>query len=135
MGRIERFEDLIAWQKARTLAAAIYQASRQFPRDFALVTQIRKSAISVASNIAEGFERNRPSEFHQFLSIAKSSCGELRTQLYIAHDAGYLTSAEADALQSLAAEVGRIVGGLRAAIERRHLRHRRTQHSALSTQL
>ncbi len=118
--RVERFEDIIAWQKARALTARIYQLTCEgkFARDYGLKDQIRRAAVSIMSNIAEGFERGRPSEFHQFLSIAKGSCAELRSQLYIAFDAGYLSKEVFDELMSKAIEVGRIVGGLRAAVER-----------------
>lgn len=71
------------------------------------------------SNIAEGFERGRAAEFHQFLSIAKSSCAELRSQLYVALDAGYVNKDKFTELMSKANEVGRIIGGLRAAVERK----------------
>jgi four helix bundle protein len=80
---------------------------------------MQRAAVSVMSNIAEGFERNRPSEFHQFLSTAKASCGELRSQLYVAADVGYLQQERFAALLTQAEEVARIVGGLRAAIEKR----------------
>ena len=70
------------------------------------------------SNIAEGFERGSRGEFHQFLSIAKSSCAELRSQLYVALDIGYIDQQAFDRLLADAEEVGRIVGGLRAAVER-----------------
>jgi four helix bundle protein len=88
-GVIERFEDLVAWQKARSLTAKVYQltAMGSFGRDFALRDQIRRACVSVMSNIAEGFERGRPAEFHQFLSVAKGSCAELRAQLYVSFDA------------------------------------------------
>src|SRR5579871_6483852 len=78
---IRRFEDLIAWQKARTLTAAVYRVTAEgpFSRDFALRDQIRRAAISVMSNIAEGFERGKPTEFHNFLCIAKGSCAEIRS--------------------------------------------------------
>ena len=71
--KIEKFEDFIAWQKARKLTKEIYKATNQttFSRDFGLKDQIRRAAVSIMSNIAEGFERGRPTEFHQFLSIAK----------------------------------------------------------------
>ena len=74
--RIERFEDFIAWQKARKLTADIYRVTSEgsFARDFGLKNQIRRAAVSSMSNLAEGFERGRPAEFHQFLSIAKASC-------------------------------------------------------------
>src|SRR6476620_11435279 len=90
--RIERFEDLIAWQKARQLTKGVYLTSLvgRFARDFVMCDQIRRSAISVPSNIAEGFERGTRAQFQHFLSIAKGSCAELRTQLYIAHDIGYI---------------------------------------------
>ena len=117
--KIERFEDLIAWQKARTLAARIYELTKagDFSRDFGLKDQIRRAAVSVISNIAEGFERNRQKEFHQSLSIAKGSCAEVRAQLYVALDAGYLTNSEFKQLMANAEEVGRILGGLRASVE------------------
>ena len=120
-GHVERFEDLIAWQKARVLTREVYQATLKHPfcRDFGLKNQIQRAAVSVMSNIAEGFERRRPAEFHQFLSIAKGSCGEVRAQLYVALDVEYLTEEEFRRLSALAEEVGRIVNGLRSAIERR----------------
>lgn len=71
------------------------------------------------SNIAEGFERFRPGEFHQFLSIAKGSCGEVRSQLYVALDARYITQLNFDGLMSQAFEVGNLLGGLRRSVERR----------------
>jgi four helix bundle protein len=70
------------------------------------------------SNIAEGFERGRKQEFHQFLSTAKGSCGELRAQLYVANDVGYLTPTKFRAMLASAEEVARIIGGLRAAVQR-----------------
>ena len=81
--RIERFEDFIAWQKARKLTDDIYRVTSEgsFAQDFGLKDQIRRAAVSSMSNLAEGFERGRPAEFHQFLSIAKASCAELRAQL------------------------------------------------------
>lgn len=71
------------------------------------------------SNVAEGYERGRPTEFHQFLSIAKGSCAELRSQLYVALDAGYLNADAFGGLMTQASEVGQILGGLRASVERR----------------
>ena len=94
--KIGRFEDFIAWQKARKLTSEIYKVTNRglFSRDFGLKDQIRRAAVSSMSNLAEGFERGRPGEFHQFLSIAKGSCAELRTQLYVALDVGYIDSTE-----------------------------------------
>src|SRR4051812_37671916 len=120
MAKIERFEDLIAWQKARVLTRQIYEATRLpgFSRDFGLMDQIRRASVSVMSNVAEGFERGRPGEFHQFLSTAKASCGEVRSELYVALDAGYVTTPHFQRLMCDAEEVGRIIGGLRAGVQR-----------------
>jgi len=120
MSKIERFEELIAWQKARELTAAIYRMSRQgsFAKDFGLCGQIQRAAVSTMSNIAEGFERGGRGEFHQFLSTAKGSCGEVRSQLYVALDVGYINQSIFNQLLGQAEEVGRIVGGLRASVQR-----------------
>ena len=120
MGKVERFEDLIAWQKARELTRAIYEATRQgaFAKDYGLSGQIQRAAVSIMSNIAEGFERGGRGEFHQFLSTAKASCAEVRSQLYVALDVGYLDKATFDSLMQQGEEVARIVGGLRASVQR-----------------
>jgi four helix bundle protein len=119
--KIERFEDFIAWQKARKLTADIYKVTSlgRFARDFGLKDQIRRAAVSIMSNIAEGFERGRATEFHQFLSIAKGSCAELRSQLYVAFDAEYLLPEQFRQLMSAATETGQIIGGLRVSVEKR----------------
>jgi len=119
--KIDRFEDFVAWQKARKLTSDIYEVTGQgkFARDFGLKDQIRRAAVSSMSNLAEGFERGRPAEFHQSLSIAKGSCAELRTQLYVALDVGYLNRDTFDSLMVKAIEVGKILGGLRLSVERR----------------
>ena len=118
MAKIEKFEDLIAWQKARQLAGNVYSVTNigKCARDFKFCGQIQSAAISVMSNIAEGFERNRPAEFHQFLSIAKGSCGEVRSLLYAALDIGYIEEEHFNKLKADAEEVGRIVNGLRDSI-------------------
>jgi len=120
MAPVECFEDLIAWQKARALTAAVYRACRRdsVRRDYALCNQLRRAAVSVMANIAEGFERGGRGEFHQFLSTAKASRAEVRSHLYVAMDAGYLQRPEAEALLGQAVEVGRILGGLRKAVAR-----------------
>ena len=119
--KIERFEDFIAWQKARKLTADIYRVTSEgsFARDFGLKDQIRRAAVSSMSNLAEGFERGRPAEFHQFLSIAKASCAELLAQLYVALDVGYISLSTFDRLMAQGTEVGQIIGGLRLSVERR----------------
>jgi four helix bundle protein len=120
LSKVERFEDLIAWQKARDLARAIYQITQEgaFARDFGLARQIQRAAVSIMSNIAEGFERSGRREFHQFLSTAKGSCAEVRSQLYVAFDSSYLMKSEFQRLLAQAEEVGRVVGGLRASVEK-----------------
>jgi len=122
MSKVQRFEDLIAWQKARRLTRQVYEFTRRgsWARDFGLSGQIQRASVSIMSNIAEGFERNRHAEFHQFLSVAKSSCAEVRSQLYVALDVGYLNLSEFEALLAQAEEVGRIIGGLRAAVGRQY---------------
>ena len=120
MGKIERFEDLIAWQKARELMKVIYQVTREgaFAKDFGLSGQIQRAAVSVMSNIAEGFERNRRTEFHQFLSTAKASCAEVRSQLYVALDVGYFDKHAFDRLLEQTEEVGRVACRLRTSVDR-----------------
>ncbi len=120
-GKIERFEDFLAWQKARGLTAAAYRMTGggEFARDFGLRDQIRRASVSIMSNIAEGFERGTPSEFQRFLSIAKASCAELRSHLYVALDAGYLNREDFDSMYARAVEVGRMVGGLRVSAQQR----------------
>ena len=118
--RIDRFEDLIAWQKAREITKEVYQTSRlgEFAKDFGLAGQIQRASVSIMSNVAEGFERGGRSEFHQFLSIAKASCAEVRSLLYVALDVNYIKKNEFRKIMDKAKEVGRIVGGLRASVDR-----------------
>ena len=118
--KVERFEDLIAWQKARQLTSEIYRISGQsdFSKDFGLRDQIRRAAVSAMSNIAEGFDRGSRGEFHQFLVIAKASCAEVRSQLYVAQDAGYINQEIFDTLSNSTGELSRIIGGLRAAVQK-----------------
>lgn len=120
MGKIVSFEDLVAWQKARELTREIYTVTSEgrFAKDFGLANQIQRSAVSVMANIAEGFERSGKAEFPHFLSTAKASCAEVRSHLYVALDVGYLDQLSFTRLQALAQEVGKIVSGLRASIQR-----------------
>ena len=121
MAKVTRFEELVAWQKARLLTQDVYRVSGEgaFGKDFGLKDQIRRAAVSTMSNIAEGFERGRPAEFHQMLSIAKGSCGEVRSQLYVAFDSGFIDKGTFTKLLESAEETGRIIGGLRASISDR----------------
>ena len=118
--RIDKFEDLIAWQKARELTREIYQISQQgaFAKDYGLSGQIQRASVSIMSNIAEGFERGGRGEFHQFLSVAKSSCAEVRSLLYVALDIKYIHKTQFIKIMDKAREVGRIVGGLRASVDK-----------------
>ena len=106
------YKDLVAWQKAMTMVTNVYEVTKSFPSDerFGLISQIRRCAVSVPSNIAEGQARNTPGEFKQFLGIARGSLAELTTQLIIAQNLGYLPS-EAPTI-SMVEEVGRILTGL-----------------------
>jgi four helix bundle protein len=113
MARIEKFEDIEAWKKARQLTKEIYQLTREGPacRDFRYIDQIRSASCSIMSNIAEGFERDGNAEFRQFLYIAKASAGEVRSQLYVGIDAGYFTDADFHRLMGLTQEIMRLTGG------------------------
>ena len=113
MAKIERFEDIDAWKRARVLTRRVYAITNagEFARDFGLRDQIRRACVSVMSNIAEGFERGGDKEFARFLSIAKGSAGEVRAQLYVALDVGYLPQPEFDELTQLAVEISRLLSG------------------------
>ena len=120
MDKVTRFEDLIAWQKALDLTVAVYEVTRRGPfrTDFGLSGQVQRAAVSIPSNIAEGFERGGRAEFHQFLSTAKGSCGELRSHLYVSSRIGSLEQIDFRELLERAEEVARIVGGLRSTVQR-----------------
>lgn len=108
MATIECFEGLICWQRSRELTKAVYKAFRDC-RDFGLKDQIRRAAVSIMSNIAEGFERGTQAEFLNYLFIAKGSAGEVRAQLYVALDAGYINSETFVSISGLALECSRLV--------------------------
>ena|ERR1700722_14691412 len=113
MASIKRFEDVEAWKQGRELTRRIYQITSQskFTRDYALRDQIRRAAISITSNIAEGFDRRGNREFVQFLAIARGSASELKSQLYTALDAGYVDQKEFAELYQLAHSVVLLIGG------------------------
>jgi four helix bundle protein len=116
-----RFEDLVAWQKARELTRQVYEVTKvgQFSKDFGLSSQMQRAAVSVMSNIAEGFDRTGRAEFRHFLLIAKGSCAEIKSQLYVALDIGYIDDHTFQRVSGMADEVGRIIGGLRLSVESR----------------
>ncbi len=119
MAVAKRFEELVAWQKARLLAQSIYSITNKAPfdRDFALRDQIRRSAISIMANIAEGYQRRKPGEFSQFLGYALGSCAEPQSHLYLASDIRYLLTDEFEKLSAQAEEVAKITYALRESIE------------------
>ena len=128
---VTRFEDLKSWQQGRELARMVYDLTHRssFSKDFALRDQIRRAVISITSNIAEGFERDGRQEFSQFLSIAKGSCGEVRSQLYLAEDQGYLEDQEALQLRALAFSISRLIAGLMNYLRRTE--YRGTKYSSV----
>ncbi|WP_331051965.1 four helix bundle protein [Longimicrobium sp.] len=103
------------WQKAMALCVQIYRVSRtgEFARDFGLQRQIQRAAVSVMSNIAEGFERNSRAEFARFVAIARGSVGEVRAQLYLARELGYMSTDECGRLVSACLEITRMLVSLR----------------------
>jgi four helix bundle protein len=113
MSTIKRFEDIQAWQKAREVAAAIYRLCREgdLATDFGLRDQIRRSAVSAQSNIAEGFGREGNQEFIRFLKIAKGSTCEFRSQLYNLLDAEYIGEETFEDLYEMSQETERLIGG------------------------
>jgi len=108
MATIQKFEDLICWQKARILTKEIYQTFRSC-NDRGLKDQIQRATVSVMSNIAEGFERGTRQELVNYLYIAKGSAGEVRAQLYIALDVGYVNEERFKYLSNLARECSRLI--------------------------
>jgi four helix bundle protein len=115
------FEDLDVWQRSRRFAKQIYEISGDgdFVRDFGLKDQVRRSAVSVLSNIAEGYERRSPNEFRNFLNIAKGSAGELRAQLYLVMDLGYKKQDEIRPMITEISEISRMIVGLMRSRENR----------------
>jgi four helix bundle protein len=113
MGKIERFEDIDAWKKARELTKIIYDVTGQgkIAADFPLRDQLRRAAVSIMANIAEGFEREGNKEFRQFLAVAKGSVGEVKSLLYVALDAGLTSTEQFLRLTALAEEVSRLLAG------------------------
>ena len=108
MAAIMKFEEIESWKRGRELCKELYRITSQgqFAKDFGLKDQIRRAAVSIISNIAEGFERDSgDKEFRHYLGMSKGSAGEVRSQLYIALDAGYLTQPEFDDLNRLVVDV------------------------------
>ncbi len=119
MTTIHRFEEIEAWQTARELTRAVYSISKKgaFSRDFGLRDQMRRAAVSAMSNIAEGFESRTSGLFLEFMGRAKGSAGELRAQLYIASDAGYLTEEQFASLCALCEKCSGQISGFSSYLE------------------
>jgi four helix bundle protein len=113
MAKIERFEDILAWQKARELVAAIYKTSSdgRFAKDFGLRDQIRRAAVSIMLNIAEGFARKTKREFLQFLAIAHGSVAEVQSALYVTLDQKYINQEQFENLYKMSEDVSKIIMG------------------------
>jgi four helix bundle protein len=113
MAKIERFEDIEAWKKARELTKIIYEVTAQgkLGADFSLRDQLRRASVSIMANIAEGFEREGNKEFRQFLAMAKGSVGEVKALLYVALDAGLTSMEQFQRISALADEASRLLAG------------------------
>ena len=129
MATIERFEDLICWQKSRELTKQVYKYLKNC-NDYGFKDQIQRASVSVMSNIAEGFERGTQQEFINYLFIAKGSAGEVRAQLYIALDIGYLNIEIFEYLNSLAQECSKLIYSFtekvksgRRGMQFKHIKH------------
>ena len=124
MGKIEKFEDIEMWQTARSLVLFIYrQTSRKpFSIDYGLKDQIQRAAVSVMSNIVEGFERGGNKEFLQFLYIAKASSAEVKSLSYVAFDLGYIDEESFNIIQNETTSVSRQISGLVKYLKNSHLK-------------
>jgi four helix bundle protein len=124
MATIQKFEEIEAWQKARELTRVIYACSGAgpFAKDFGLRDQIRRAAVSILSNIAEGFERGGSAEFMQFLAIAKGSAGEVEAQLYVALDQGYISQEQFESIRALASSTKKLIAGFMNYLKQSNLK-------------
>ena len=120
MATFKTFEDMESWQQSRKLTKSIYKVTSQgaFARDFGLRDQIRKASVSIMSNIAEGFERSGTKEFIQFLATAKGSAGEVRAQLYVALDQGYVEQPDFNELNQSLIKISKQLTGLMTYLRR-----------------
>jgi four helix bundle protein len=117
---IHSFRDLVVWQQAMELVTEIYKVSQKFPKEevFGLTSQIRRAAVSIPSNIAEGRGKSSRGEFQQFLYHARGSLAEVETQLLIAINLGYLEKPDVSHIMELIARVGKLLHGLLSAIKK-----------------
>jgi len=112
--KLERFEDIVAWQEARKLTCLVYDLTKRasFSKDFGLRNQIQRAAVSVMANIAEGFDRRSRKEFSSFLSMALASCAEVRSHLYVALDQKYIGQSDFDDAYAVCNRTSRLVFAL-----------------------
>ncbi len=112
--KIQNFTDLEAWKVSHRLAIDVYQATKKFPKEelFGIVSQLRRAAVSVTSNLAEGFSRNSAKDKAQFYAIAKGSLTELESQLLICRDIAYLPVSEHQALEEQIRKANKLINGL-----------------------
>lgn len=108
--KIEKFEDIIAWQRAQELSVLIYKAFMN-SRDFGFRDQMQRASVSIMNNIAEGFERGTDKEFRYFLFIAKGSCAEVRSMLYLALNIKYINKEQHENYYGLTVEISRLLSG------------------------
>jgi four helix bundle protein len=111
MATINRFEEIIAWQKSKDLAVLLYKTFGT-SRDLGFRTQIQRAAVSISNNIAEGFERQTNKEFKNFLYIAKGSAGEVRSMLAIARELTYITTEQYEDFSLKTLEISKLLSGL-----------------------
>ena len=123
MASIKKFTDLLVWQKAHSFVLSVYKCSETWPitESYGLTSQTRRSAVSITSNIAEGFDRNSTSEFKQFLTIARASLSENQNQILIAKDLGYLDRDIFDRLSGDSVEIHKMINGLIKTLKTRSL--------------
>ena len=107
---IQKFEEILSWQKSKDLAIFVYKSFKDC-RDFAFRDQLQRAIISISNNIAEGFERGGDKELKYFLYVAKGSCGEVRSMSYIALELGYVNKEEFEQIYSSTNEISRLLGG------------------------
>ena len=109
--KIEKFEDIISWQKSKELVIRTYK-NFDCVRDYSFRDQIQRAAVSIMNNIAEGFERRGNKEFRYFLFIAKGSCSEFRSMLYIACELKYISQNDFELMYNLSVEISKLISGL-----------------------
>ena len=120
MNKITSYRDLLVWQKAMELVAECYRVTQKFPRneEFGLKAQMRRAAISIPSNIAEGHTRHHGKEYVQFLYVSLGSVSELETQIELSRNLTYIVPDESEKLLTCCQEIGKMLNGLKNAVSR-----------------